>query len=229
MASINKNSTLSEWQDFIEKIYGFSNRRDFNTLDIAINVNRFTMRALKGIRKMDYEKTKKNLLISLSWFSSLANQMCINIEDKIRTRFPYQCSYCASCPCICKEKKIKKRIKVRSNNNKLNLKNINDFQEMFEKIYPSKSRTIEQAGIHLAEESGELLEAVMSFLGKHEKNDLIKVGEEFADFFSCSMAVMNSLKINLAKELTDNYYNNCHVCHKMPCQCSYKNVINYKS
>jgi NTP pyrophosphatase (non-canonical NTP hydrolase) len=228
MASINENSTLNDFQNFIEKVYGFSNRRDFNTLDIAINVDRFAMRALKGIRKKDYDKTKKNLLISVSWFGSLANQMCINIENKIQKRFPYQCSYCASCPCVCKEKRGKKSTKINLNQ-KLLPRKINDFQEMFEKIYPSKKRTLEDAGIHLAEESGELLEAVMSFLGKHEKEDLKKAEDEFADFFSCLIAVLNSLKINLAEELANEFYDNCHVCHKMPCQCKYENIVNYKS
>jgi len=72
------------------------------------------------------------------------------------------------------------------------------------KIYPAKKRTLEHAGVHLAEELGELSEAVLVFLGKHEEIDFKKVVEESADLFSCIMGVFNSLDVDVAKRVVNS-------------------------
>ncbi len=105
MASIKKDSTIREYQNFTNDVYGLNNDRYFSREDMLIQIQRFIMRALKGIRKDDQEKVKTNLLIAFSWFTSLINQWHLNLEDEIWQRFPYLCSYCASCPCACKEKR----------------------------------------------------------------------------------------------------------------------------
>ena len=52
-------------------------------------IQRFAMKALKGIRKNDREKIKFNLIISFSWYASLMNQFHIKVEEEIWKRFPY--------------------------------------------------------------------------------------------------------------------------------------------
>jgi len=112
MASIKRNTTIKEYQHFVKEVYGLSNERYFNLEDMLINVERFVMKGLKGIRKGDKEKIKINLLIANSWFISIMNQLHIDLENEVWKRFPYLCSYCASCPCLCKEKRIESRQKV---------------------------------------------------------------------------------------------------------------------
>jgi len=192
------------------------------------NVERFVMRGLKGIRKKDREKTRINLLIAFSWFTSMMNQLHIDMETEVWKRFPYLCSYCASCPCSCKEKKIEKREKVFIDENK-RPKTLEEFQNMFDKIYPTEKRTIEQAGVHLAEEMGEFSEAVLAYRGGHEDKSFNNIELEAADLFSCIMGVFNSLKMNIAEELSIMFSNNCHVCKNAPCTCSFKEVTNFKS
>jgi NTP pyrophosphatase (non-canonical NTP hydrolase) len=104
-----------------------------------------------------------------------------------------------------------------------------NFQRMFEKIYPSKKRTIEDAGIHLAEEMGELAEAFLAYRGKHKEADFKRIKIESADLLSCIMGVCNSLKINFAKELSKMFSENCHVCKKAPCICKFHFVMEFKS
>ena len=174
MASIKENTTIKEYQNFVEEVYGLSNDRHFNTWDMLTNIERFTMRGLKGIRKKDTEKTKMNLIIASSWFMSLMNQLHINVGDEVWKRFPYVCSCCGSCPCSCKEKKINKRQKIFVDNDK-KPDTLENFQKMFEAIYPSKNRNIEDAGIHLAEEIGELSEAVLAYRGNHKEEDFNKI------------------------------------------------------
>lgn len=228
MASLNKNSTLKDYQDFIEIVYGLPNSRHFSSWDMLTNIERFIMRGLKGIRKNDKNKTKLNLIIALSWFMSLANQLHINVEDEVWKRFPYLCSYCAFCPCLCKKNKIKKRKRTTANKEK-HPDTLQKYQKMFEKIYPSNKRSTEDAGIHLAEEIGELSEAILGYRGSHLESDFKKIRIETADLFSCFVGVFNSLKVNLAKELSVIFSNNCHACHKLPCKCDFASIVKFKS
>ncbi len=228
MASVKPNTTIREYQEFVQEVYGLPNDRYFGKGEMITNIERFAMRALKGIRKGDKEKTRINLIISLSWFISLMNRFHIDLENEIWKRFPYLCSYCGSCPCSCKEKKIKKRQKVFIDNSK-HPKTLKEFQTMFSKIYPPQKRTLEHAGVHLAEELGELSEVLMRYHGTHEDEDFKKVPKESADLFSCLMGVFNSLKIDVAKELSKMFSNNCHVCKKAPCECNFVNIAKFKS
>jgi NTP pyrophosphatase (non-canonical NTP hydrolase) len=228
MASIKPSTTIKGYQKFVNNVYGLSNDRYFSLWDMLTNVERFVMRGLKGIRKNDKNKTKYNLSIALSWFMSIMNQLRIDIEDNVWRRFPYLCSYCGSCPCRCKEKKVKKRMKIKINE-KTRPNSLAAFQKMFNEIYPANERTLEHAGVHLAEEVGELAESILTYRGGHSDEDFKNVELESADFFSCIMGVFNSLDINIAKELSKMFKNNCHMCKKAPCECNFKDITTFKS
>lgn len=228
MTSVAKDTTIGQYKQFVRDVYGLPNERHFSVNDMLTNVGRFVMRGLKGIRKQDYEKTKFNLLIAFSWFVSLTNNLHIDLENAVWNRFPYMCSYCASQPCVCKEKKISTRQKVNIKNEK-KPETIEDFQKMFEEIYPSQSRTVEHSAVHLAEEFGELSEAIMAYRGEHKDELFENVVFETADVFSCFMGVFNSINVNLADALSKMFNDNCHVCHKAPCNCNFSSVVKFKS
>lgn len=228
MASVKQNTTIKEYQSFVKEVYGLPNDRYFSLWDMVSNVERFMMRGLKGIRKNDKEKAKINLLVAFSWFASIINQLHIDIESQIWKRFPYVCSYCGSCPCFCKGKDIKERQNISVDESK-RPKTLEGFQDMFNKIYPTEKRTIEQAGIHLAEEAGEFSEVLLIYRGGHRDEDFKKLELEAADFFSCIMSVFNSLKIRMAGELSVIFANNCHMCKNAPCTCNFKDITDFKS
>ncbi len=228
MATINKEVTIKKFQGFIEEVYGLSNNRYFSLGDMIVNMERFLMRSLKGIRKGNDQKAKSNLLLSLSWFMSIMNRLHINVEDEVWKRFPYLCSYCGTYPCLCKKEKVKTRRKVIIDNKK-RPKTLKQFQRMFDDIYPSAARTLEHAGVHLAEELGEFSEAIMTFRGAHNDEDFNRVKIEAADLFSCVAGVFNSLEKDIVDGLVKLYSKNCHVCKKAPCACSFNYISNYKS
>ena len=228
MPSIKPDTTIKEYQSFTKEIYGLPNDRYFSASEMMANIQRFAMRGIKGIRKKDQKKTGVNMVISISWFMSLMNQLHIDIEDEIWKRFPYLCSYCGFCPCFCKEKKPDKRQTVNSDDGK-RPKTLADFQKMFNEIYPASSRTIEHAGIHLAEEIGELSEAILAYRGDHQEIGFERLSSETADVFSCFMGVINSFDINLSKELSSLFSENCHVCKKSPCECSFDDIMRFNS
>ena len=228
MPSLSKNSSIEDYQRFVKDVYGLPNDRHFGMWDMMSNVERFTMRALKGIRKQDNEKTKTNLLIATSWFMSTMNRLHINVEDAVWRHFPLVCSYCESSPCKCASQKDVPRRLLESRPT-AKPSSINEFQKMFDQIYPHGSRTIEHAGVHLAEELGELSEALLAYEGRHDDNDFHAIELEAADFFSCIAGVFNSLEISMSAELARRFENNCHVCRHAPCTCSFSSIVEFKS
>lgn len=228
MPSVKKETTITEYQDFVRKVYGLSNDRYFDAEGILTQIQRFAMRVLKGVRKNDQEKIKTNLIVSLSWYTSLLNQLHIKIEEEIWKRFPYFCSYCAACPCSCSKIKPEQRQKITADESK-KPKTLAEFQTMFKKIYPPESRNLEHAGVHLAEEIGEFSEAILLYHGRHKDEDFENIILEAADLFSCYMGVFNSIKINIADELTEIFSENCHACKKSPCQCNFEQIMEFKS
>lgn len=226
--SFPATGSITYYQNMMQDVYGLPGDRNFSLSDILSQQQRFTMRALKGIRKNDSRKLQLNLLNSLSWLMTLASRLHFDVEDLVWDRFPMQCSYCGKQPCVCKKIKPKRRSKIRRDNS-LRPDSMADFQKMFALIYPAKSRTLADAGVHLAEEMGEVSEAVHAYLTEHKKNQLINIQEEIADCVSCIFGVANSAGIDVAKESARMFSNNCFVCHALPCRCQVASINKFKS
>ena len=228
MASFKKGGRIRDFQKFVEDVYLLPNDRVYASIwSFLTQKQRFVMRALKGVRKGDKEKIKMNLLISFSWFMSVCNKLHIDIEDIIWERFPRVCSYCGNCPCVCKTQKVLKRKNI-SLSKKSRPKSLKDFQKMFDDIYPSNKRTITEAGVHLAEETGEVVEAMDNYFGQHTEKQFKNICLELADFCSCLFGLANSVSFDVEAELVKICKNNCHVCHKAPCVCSFEDVMKFR-
>ena len=227
MSTLLPDMSIQQLHLFIKEVYEIPNNRKFELGEMLDNVQRFGMRGLKGIRKKDVAKTKKNAMISLSFFISLLNRLGIDLEEETWRRFPYVCSYCNNCPCSCKELRPEQRQKVRADESK-RPDTLQEFQEMFNMIYPSQARTIEHAGVHLAEEMGEVSESIWAYKNTKTEEEFDAVKLEAADYFSCIIGVFNSLNINLAEELATLYHKNCHECKNAPCTCTYPKIKSYK-
>ena len=228
MAALLPDMSIKYLQSFMKDVYYLPNIRHFEACEMLDQIQRFAMRGLKGIRKGDIIKSDKNLVISLSFFVSLLNRLEIDLEQAIWERFPYKCSYCGNCPCSCKLEKKLTRQKIFGDLSK-RPKTLFEFQKMFEIIYPSSTRSLEHAGVHFAEELGEFSEALWAYRASKSDEDFKHVEYEAADFFSCILAIFNSLNLNLAEELSKMYPNNCHACGNSPCSCNYAMIKNYNA
>jgi len=228
MASFKGNGTLADFQKFIECVYAVPDDRIYSIWDLLTQQQRFVMRALKGIRKNNKEKLTTNLIISFSWLMAIVNRLHVDVEEEVWKRFPMLCSYCGHKPCACKKIKPTERAKVKVDDS-LRPKTLSEFQNMFEEIYPEGKRTLADAGVHLAEEMGEVSEAIHNYLGQHQQKQFDNIKLEMADFISCIFGVANSAKINMAKELEKVYNNNCHVCHKAPCICRFTEIAHIQT
>jgi len=220
--------SLGDLQEFIKEVYSLPDDRLYSLEDLLNQVQRFAMRSLKGIRKGDTEKIKKKLLISIMWTLAISNRLHIDLEEEVWIRFPMLCSYCGNKPCICKKAKVDKRQKVKVNDSS-KPKSLSGFQHMFDAIYPRDGRTIVDAGIHLAEEVGEVSEAVHNYIGQHLQKQFEEVKLEIADLISCACGIANSLNIDLGAEFAKILHDNCHVCHTLPCSCSFTTIALLKN
>src|SRR3989338_6729630 len=183
--SFQADGSLRDLQKFVEAVYGLPNDRNYSVWDLLTQHQRFSMRALRGIRKGDSQKLKQNLLISLSWLMSMANRLHIDLDDEVWERFPYLCSYCGKCPCVCRATKPEKRLKV-DHNPELRPKTLASVQKMFATIYQADGRNLADAGVHLAEEVGEVGEAIHNYLGEHKPEQFEQISLEMADYLSCT-------------------------------------------
>jgi NTP pyrophosphatase (non-canonical NTP hydrolase) len=225
--SVSRDETPGQYSDFVGGVYGVLNDRSYAIWDMLSNMQKFSMRSIKGIRKKDRQEVTANLLLSLSWYTSLMNRLHVGVDDIVWNRFPYLCSYCGRRPCVCKAAKVERRTAVKGIES-MRPRTIREFQEMFRKIYPPESRTLEDAGIHLAEEVGELFEAFHMYLGRHRDADFDSILLESADFYSCAMGVFNSLGVDYSDELAGMFPHNCNVCNNAPCTCTFDFVSGYK-
>jgi NTP pyrophosphatase (non-canonical NTP hydrolase) len=222
------DGTMNDLQKFVEGVYAVPDDRIYSLWDLLVQEERFAMRALKGIRQNDTQKLEHNLLISLSWLMSIANRLHIDINEETWRRFPRLCSYCGKQPCACKTIKPLSRPTIIADES-VRPRTLADMQSMFETIYPADKRTIADAGVHLAEEIGEVSEAIHNYLGEHRVEQFDEVKLEFADLVSCIFGVANSAHINIAKELSNMYRDNCHVCHHAPCTCTFSDVVRLRT
>ena len=225
---LDKPLTLRGFQLQIEDIYGLPDDRLYSLWDLLTQTQRFGMRALKGIRKNSQDKLTLNLLITFCWLLAISNRLHIDIEDEVWHRFPMLCSYCGEKPCVCKKTKIQKRKKIQAND-KLRPKTLAEFQKMFSCIYPPLTRTLPEAGVHFAEEVGEVAEAVHNFLGQHLDEQFTDIKIEMADLVSCIFGLGNSAGIDISAELQKMFRNGCHVCHQIPCECGFTKVAGIKT
>jgi len=217
-----------DFQKIIADIYGQPDDRHFSIYDLVSNQNRFTMRALKGIRKKDSRKIKANLIIAFCWLLAIANRLHIDLDDAIWRRFPNLCSYCGKAPCQCKKIKPRKRRKI-GRIGTARPTTIAEFQAMFGRIYPPGSRSVVDAGIHLAEETGEIGEAITIYLGEHRRSQFTEIENELADWISTMFGLVNSINFDLERDVERSFKNGCHICKSTPCKCSFSYIAKFDS
>lgn len=209
MVRITPQSTVRDFQDFIQEVYGVHNDRYFSYVDLLASLEKFSTKIFRAVRKGEKDEAIKNSALVAAWVMSIGNQSHIDIENELVARYPGVCQKCHQETCVCFEKNKK----IAKNRKPVLSTRLHDVQGMFEKIYPHKRRTLEQAALHLAEKMGELSESITAGNVKHIKTAC-------ADFLSCLFGVTNSLESSLGEALSREFVSGCHVCHETPCRCS---------
>jgi NTP pyrophosphatase (non-canonical NTP hydrolase) len=229
MVALGASESFDELQRIVDQVYGVPNDRWFDLSDMAANVSRFTMRAIKAVRRGEDERVERNLAVALSWFTSSANRLHMRLSDVTWRRFPYSCATCQGCPCQCGGTGVRQAPSPR----KRRPRSIAQIQEMFAEIYPPEHRSLEHAAIHLVEEMGEYQEAILMYRTRHRQVDMRQIETEAADYISCALGLYTSIAHKYgriggaASALSTLFAHNCHECSKAPCVCTFDSVMNY--
>lgn len=171
---------------------------------------------------------------ALGWYFPLLAKMRIkSAEEVIFRKFPFTCPYCRQTPhvdAICKQVRgLQGTVNHDSVNEmyRLNYRkmptSLDEWQDMFQQIYPRSLDDRGRSTIGLLEELGELGEAIRVF----EKHPKYFIGEA-ADTFSYLMGIANEHKLRLQAQDSDfsfedeylkRYPGLCTQCGSRVCMC----------
>ena len=241
----DNNYSFTDFIAMFYKIYGPQNiERDFY-MTYARLIEAIAA-CMQSINSGKYNKIACELPTVFSWFCSMITKCNINInelENYIWRKFPEKCPYCKAGPCQChSNRSYKKELNILEHNVSTNKnKSLNDWQKMFNDIYPRPTASIaittegNRNFNHLIEELGEISESFR--LSYYNEENLYY---EIADAFSWILGISNWLNnvandpdtpivvsptltlrgYKLSTEVLRKYNKKCTRCKKCPCKCS---------
>lgn len=193
---INEDSSLDDMVTYINEIYEQSNsERDFT--DIILMFFEDIGRCFQLTTRKREDEVVQMLPSMFKWFCTLyskSDNKSVQVSDMLWLKFPNICPYCKDKTCSCKVGKeildIAYISKISEQNKKDKPKNLNDWQNHFQKIYPRNMENSSYVGnvSHLAEELAELSEA---YRKSYLKKDIPCVQMELADVFSWIVGLAN--------------------------------------
>ena len=209
--------TPTGFQELNRRIYLQQNDRNYPTTYMVSRLHRYATRILKAVRKDDVGKTPYHLSMAFSWSTALANRYHVDLGEEMWKRFPGVCPYCTDAPCSCKER-LDRRSRIEDITGQ-KPETMVEFQMMFRRIYPAN--TIRDSAMHLAEEVGELDEAIEHYAGTHQGNLFEEIVIELVDEITNICAVASCLNVDLAFAMEQNFAHGCPKCVGTPCTCGY--------
>jgi NTP pyrophosphatase (non-canonical NTP hydrolase) len=198
--------TLDELYKMIAYVYSEQNAQRSNSATFAHFVEVCGMLTIHDRKKKREGVTVTDALCkALGWyFPLLAKFRVRSVEDLVFRKYPYVCPYCRRAPHEDSDCKAVRGTSSTVNhdalraayirNSPLRPKSLNEWQTMFQKIYP-RGPEDKRSVIGLFEEIGELAEAIRVF----EPHPEYFAGEA-ADVFSYLMGVANELGIRMLQE-----------------------------
>lgn len=215
---LTENSCFEAFQAQNRLIYGCSNDQNYSNTDLFSWMHRHITHVLKAVRKKNYKDIKYHLCMALSWALSLANRYHFELADEMWKRFPGYCPYCFLAPCGCGRERRNKRRRLGKRCNGKRPMSLAEWQKMFGSIYPNP--IIDQAA-HLAEEAGEVDEAIRNFAATHNSDWLMKTIEELVDVVTNIFGIANCRRLYLSEHMAKYFSAGCPRCHREVCNCGF--------
>lgn len=190
--------------------------------------------AIARKKKRESLSFEDSLCKSLGWFFPLmAKCGVVSVEKLVYRKFPYVCPYCRQCPHEDMDCKTVQGTSLTVDHTALRAKAIenadllpqglNEWQEMFRRIYKRDINDRSRSAIGLMEELGELAEAIRVF----ERHPRFLAGEA-ADVFSYIMGLANeyAMEMKMSGKVFDfeseylrRYPGLCLACGNPICTC----------
>lgn len=193
-------------------------------------------------RDYDIEASKLRIAKIFSWYFALCNRYNFDAANIIWSKYPNVCPRCLAEVCNCNPNNLNnidttKLQAIVFANQVLVPKNINDWQKMFEKIYPcridrDKMGKLEIKDIiasiyaRIFEELAEVAECIAldSYCDSNKKEYL---ANELADVFAWINSLCNSLnyyyntlEFNIENIVMTSYPDSCNRCREARCVCA---------
>ncbi len=221
---IDSDSSLIEVQNHNDTVYREVNDRHYSAEKMFARLHRHITHILKAVRKHEWEKREEayenimyHLCMAFSWSLAMLNRYHINLSDDMWRRFPGVCPYCLEAPCACKQRPTERQKLVGKTRGKQPV-SLRDWQEMFARVYPN---VVLVSAIHLAEEAGEVNEALQAHSATHRDDCFWKIIEELVDAITNIFSVANCLRLDLAAGMAEYFSDGCPRCQRSPCECGY--------
>lgn len=214
---LGPRSSLASFQRLNAKMYGVANDRYYSAEKMFMRLHRHITNILKAVRKKRYRNARYHLCMAFSWSLALFNRYHIELATDMWRRFPGCCPYCTCAPCRCKEKRRAHRRSACMPKRRKPL-SLHSWQKMFAAIYRN---AVLESTIHLAEEAGEVNEALHFFLSTLDDRWFDKVIEELVDVVTNIFGVANCLGLDLAVGVAEYFSRGCPRCQKHLCSCGF--------
>ncbi|MBA3550848.1 hypothetical protein H0W32_01415 [Patescibacteria group bacterium] len=211
-----RNFSLFQLQMLNKELYQVQNDRGcFDPPVMASRMHAHATQILKAVRKVRLDKISYQVCMAFSWAEALANRFHLNLEDEVWNRFPGVCPYCNQPQCRCGQKRPSKRKPVVVDP-RLRPSSCHGYQHMFARIYP---QTLPEAASHLAEEVGEVDDAIQNYIGLHRKDLYNHIVLELVDVVTTVFAVATNTNLDLATEMERWFGKGCPGCRRASCDC----------
>jgi NTP pyrophosphatase (non-canonical NTP hydrolase) len=214
---ISGKSSLRSFQALNRDLYLVTNDRNYGPREMFSRVHRHVTHVLKLVRKRRYEAIQYHLCMAMSWTMGLMNRFHVDISNEMWKRFPGICPYCTDAPCDCRRRR-RQRHPLRGIGRGRKPVSLKAWQEMFAGIYRNRLRN---SALHLAEEIGEVDEALQAFLATHDDSRFRKMIEELIDVVTNIIGVANCLKLDLSAVMVGHFSKGCPGCKQKPCACGF--------
>lgn len=206
--------SLDDWQRMFAYIYDEKDKRDYTLADILLHIQEEAAKIDEGIRKEDGSEIRNAVPHLFCWILSFCNMAGIDAEQAIWAKYPAICPYCnreENCMCITEDEKPHQWFRNEGGRMPASL---DDWQEMFQRIYGRINKTtwVIQVWLHVHEELGELSR-------EFRLEETSNAREELADCFAWLVAFCNKLGIKLNESTWEIYPGVCSVCKQDKCQC----------
>lgn len=211
------NLTVKGMLELNESIYRVPNDRIYSVTDMIYQNQKAIFDYIENWQRGEKSEATKELTVGLSWLCSLINRYHLDFEAEVWKRYPYKCPSCLSLPCYCERERV---AAVKTGRPPVGRpRNINDWQEMIGKIYPS--RDMERLNLTILQGQNELNYVVRRFKKEGKKMYFGEIIDRCAEQFVLYLRVFNALRADLNLEYQKIFNDGCYDCHKIPCECNF--------
>jgi|GEM_PF-4216674 NTP pyrophosphatase (non-canonical NTP hydrolase) len=181
-------------------------------------INRHTTQMIRVAIRGRTDGDGYYLAMALSWSFALANQLWIDLEEKLWESFPGVCRHCDNGRCTCSTNETERRgtIPRRTVDKPVSLQG---FQQMLGFIYPDNTQ--DQILLRLAEDMGLLSQSLNHFEDTHSEQFFIETERNLVNVVAKICLVANCFQIDLGDEFEKNFGYGCPKCNKGQCGCKH--------